>query len=56
VFMRVSRGGFEWGETDWVIVGGGFAHSSVMVLGSSVPRILEEGREVLIKEGAWISE
>jgi hypothetical protein len=56
VFMRVSRGGFASGEKEVVSVGGGFAQSSVMLDGSRVPRILEEGREVLIREGAWISE
>jgi len=52
----VSRGGLELGEKAVVIAGGGLAHSSVRLAGSSVPRILEEGREVLIRDGAWISE
>lgn len=55
VFMKVSRGGFESGAKDFETVGGGFAHSSVMEEGSSVPRIFEGWREVLIKEGEWIS-
>ena len=54
--MRVSRGGFSLGEKDWVSVGGGLAHSEVMLVGSREPRVLEGGREVLIREGAWISE
>ena len=36
--------------------GGGFAHSSVMEAGSTVPRILDGERDALIREGAWISE
>jgi hypothetical protein len=55
VFMRVSRGGFVSGEKEVVMLGGGLAHSVVMELGSRVPRIFEEGREVRISEGAWIS-
>lgn len=53
--MKVSRGGFESGAKDLDTVGGGFAHSSVMEEASSVPWIFEGWREVLIKEGAWIS-
>lgn len=53
--MKVSRGGFWSGEKDFVISGGGFAHSSVMEEGSRVPSIFEGWREVLIREGAWIS-
>lgn len=53
--MKVSRGGFESGRKYLETVGGGFAHSSVMEEGSSVPRIFEGWREVLIREGAWIS-
>ena len=36
-------------------MGGGFAHSSVIDKGSREPMILEECRESLISEGAWIS-
>jgi len=55
VFIRVSRGGFVSGEKDAVMPGGGLAHSVVMELGSRDPRVFEEGREVRISEGAWIS-
>jgi hypothetical protein len=55
VFMRVSRGGFESGWKEAVMLGGGLAHSAVMDEGSRVPRIFEEGRDVRIREGAWIS-
>ena len=55
VFMRVSRGGFVSGEKEVVMLGGGLAHSVVMELGSREPRIFDEGRDVRIKEGAWIS-
>lgn len=54
--MRVSRGGFASGEKEFVTFGGGLAHSSVMLFGSSVPRILEEGNDDLIRAGACISE
>jgi hypothetical protein len=56
VFIRVSRGGFSSGEKAFEADGGGLAHSSVMLLGSSVPIIFSEGREVFMREGAWISE
>jgi hypothetical protein len=55
VFIRVSRGGFVSGEKDAGMLGGGLAHSVVMELGSREPRIFDEGRDVRIKEGAWIS-
>jgi hypothetical protein len=55
VLIKVSRGGRSLvGRTD--VIGGCFAHSSVRVLGSSVPRILEEESDVLIREGGWTSE
>jgi hypothetical protein len=50
--MRVSSGGFEPGAKEVVTVGGGLAHSVVMDVGSREPRILEEGRDVRIREGA----
>ncbi len=53
--MSVSRGGLESGEKDFVTLGGGLAHSPVMEEGSRVPRCFSDGRDVLIKEGAWIS-
>jgi hypothetical protein len=56
VLIRESRGGLASGEKDVVMDGGGFAHSSLIVEGSRVPRILDGGRVVLIREGAWISE
>jgi hypothetical protein len=54
--MRDSRGGLASGLNEVVTLGGGFAHSSLIVDGSRVPRILDEGREDLMREGAWISE
>ena len=55
VFIRVERSGLVVGCK--VLVGiGGFAHSAVMLVGSRVPRAFEEGREVLMREGPWISE
>jgi hypothetical protein len=52
VLIKVSRGGLESGEKDVETVGGGFAHSSVMEEGSTVPMILEEWREFFMREGA----
>jgi hypothetical protein len=40
----------------FVPLGGGLAHSSLVVAGSSDPMILESGKVDLIREGAWISE
>ena len=54
--MRDSRGGLAFGEEDTVMLGGGFAHSSLIVDGSSDPMILESGRDDLISDGACISE
>jgi hypothetical protein len=55
VLINVSRGGLESGEKDFDTEGGGLSHSSVIEEGSREPMILEEWREVLISEGAWIS-
>ena len=52
----MSRGGLESGEKEAVTDGGGLAHSASMLDRSSVPRILESGREDFMSEGAWISE
>jgi hypothetical protein len=54
--MSVSSGGLESGEKEIETLGRGLAHSSVSVEGSSVPRILDGSRELLMREGAWISE
>ena len=56
VLMSVSSGGLESGEKEIETLGRGLAHSSVSVEGSSVPRILDGSRELLMREGAWISE
>ena len=56
VLIRDSRGGFSSGLKEAVTLGGGLAHSSLIVEGSRVPRTLDEGREDLMSEGAWISE
>lgn len=50
-----SRGGLVPGEIEAATVESGLVHSSLTVLRSSFPRVLEAGREDLIKEGAWIS-
>jgi len=55
VLIKVSRGGLESGEKEVETEGGGFAHSSVMDEGSREPMTLEECREFLMSEGAWIS-
>lgn len=56
MLIRVSREGFADGGG--AREGGGLAHleDGEMVDVSRVPRCLERGREVLIKDGAWISE
>jgi hypothetical protein len=56
VLIRESRGGLLSGAKEFDTVGEGFAHSSLMLVGSSTPRMFEEGRELIIREGAWISE
>lgn len=55
VLMRVERSGLVVGWKVRVGVGGS-VHSGVMLVGSRVPRTLEEGRDVLMREGLWISE
>ena len=55
VDIRLSRGGFESGEKDVVAEGGGLAQVSVMDELSSVPTCFEESRELLMRDGAWIS-
>jgi hypothetical protein len=56
VFIRASREGLADGGG--AREGGGLAQSEdgEMVDVSRVPRCLEDGREVLINDGAWISE
>jgi hypothetical protein len=57
VEIKESRGGFSFVEdVEDVGVGGGFAHSDVMVERSRVPRFLEGESVLVIREGAWISE
>jgi hypothetical protein len=56
VLIRELRGGLLSGANDFETLGGGLAHSSLMLVGSRTPRILEEGRELVMREGAWISE
>ena len=56
MLIRDSRGGLALGLKEVVTLGGGFAHSSFIVDGSRAPRTLDEGREDLMSEGAWISE
>ena len=53
--MSVSRGGFVSGEKEVLTCGGGFAHSSVILEMSRVPRTAEGGRVFRISEAAWIS-
>lgn len=55
VDIRASSGGFKSEEGEEVIVGGGFAHASVIDDASSVPMCLEGCRELLMRDSAWIS-
>jgi hypothetical protein len=54
VLIRVESGGLDSGEWDLETCGGGLSHSSSRFVRSSVPRILEGAREVVMREGAWI--
>ena len=53
--IKASRGGRAGLSPAAFIEGFAFIHSSVIVLGSTVPRICEAGREVLIKDGGCTS-
>lgn len=56
--IKVDRGGFEKEglAVGVVIEGGGLTQSGVIELVSKEPICLDGGREVVIREGAWISE